>query len=341
METTGETLTNQASEIGDDERAAWPRLPFEAWRGTKDTLHMWTQVVGKLPLALAPRLNHWWHVPFTLTSRGLTTAPIPQNHGMFDLQFDFCSHELSLHVSDGRRASLPLEPCSVAEFYRRFTSLLRSFELDAPIWPVPVEVPHPIPFSEDDQHAEYDARYARRFWQILLQTDRVLRELQHGYWGKTSPVQFFWGGFDLSLTRYSGRRAPPHPPVPGVPRRVVQEAYTHELWDAGFWPGDDRLPEPAFFSYAYPEPPGFRTAPVGPDGAYYDERLGEFILPYDVVRSSSRAGEILAEFFDSTYAAAADLGGWDRAALERPWPEGPDREPADEGAPDEPLLRAP
>ena len=299
------------------ETEVWPPLPLEEWKATRDTLHMWSQIVGKLRLALAPPVNHWWHVPLYLTSRGLSTAPLAvRDHHPFSVDFDFCAHELVLSCLDGRRVTLPLRPYTVAEFYRRVLEMLDQLGVRARIWPMPVEVPDPIPFAEDHHHASYDPLMAERFWRTLLRAGRVLEHYRSGFLGKCSPVHFFWGGFDLAVTRFSGRRAPEHPPIPGVPDFIVQEAYSHEVASVGFWPGDDRFPSAAFYGYAYPEPPGFREAIVGPEGAYYNHSLGEFILPYERVRFSPDPERAIRTFIHDLYQAAADLGGWDRDALE-------------------------
>jgi hypothetical protein len=296
---------------------SWPALPLETWKETRDTLHRWTQMVGKLRLAHAPPVNHWWHVTLELTDRGLTTRPIPDGTRSFQIDFDFLAHELVVTLADGRRATLPLRARTVASFYGSLMSLLGDLDIDARIWPVPVEVEEHTPFDRDLRHASYDPEAAERCWRALLQAGRVLERFRSGFVGKCSPVQFWWGGFDLAVSRYSGRRAPEHPPVPGVPDRVVREAYSHEVASVGFWPGDERFPNPAFYAYAYPAPPGFPQAPVAPDGAYYHEGLAEFILPYDRVRAAPDPDAAVAAFLESTYGAAADLGGWDRAALER------------------------
>jgi hypothetical protein len=296
---------------------AWPSLPLEAWKDTKDTLHMWMQMVGKLRLALSPEVNHWWHVPLYVTSRGLTTSPVPCDHRTFDVDFDLCTHELQIRVSDGRGATLPLRPCAVADFYRELKETLRTLDIEMPIWPVPVEVPDPIPFPEDHRHASYAPLYAHRFWQVLMQADRQLKAFRSRFIAKASPVQFFWGGCDLCVSVFSGRPAPEHADVPGVPRRVVREAYSHEEATWGFWPGDDRFPAPAFYAYIYPEPPGYRSWRAQPDIATYSQVMGEFILPYERLREESDPGLLVRQFLETTYEAAATTAGWDRAAIER------------------------
>jgi hypothetical protein len=307
--------------VGDTpESLDWPTLPFEAWRPTRDTLHMWTQIVGKLRLALSTPLNHWWHVPLYLTARGLTTSPIPCGNQELQIDFDFHEHELVIGMTDGRRAALDLPGQSVASFYNDVMATLAGLDVEVRIWPVPVEVPDPIPFQRDDVHATYDPEHAHRFFRVLLAAGRALERKRSGFVGKSSPVQFFWGSFDLALSLYSGRRAPDHPGIPGMPLRILREAYSHEEAAFGFWPGDARFPEAIFYAYAYPEPPGYRDAPVRPEGAVWNGALGEFLLPYERVRRAARPAEAVAAFLDSTYEAAAELGRWDRAALERPAP---------------------
>jgi hypothetical protein len=296
---------------------SWPALPLEAWRETYATLHMWTQVLGKIQLALlalSPPLNHWWHVPLSLTARGLTTAPLPHGQRVIQLTFDFLAHALLLEGSDGTVQRIGLYPRSVADFYQEVMRTLEAMGSPAKIWPVPVEIPDPIPFASDTQHAAYDGEYVQRFWRILLQVEQVLKRFQGRFVGKSSPVQFYWGSFDLCLTRFSGRPAPPHPS--GIP--FVVEAASHEQFVVGFWPGSGAMQAPAFFAYAYPEPEGLRAARIAPEGAAWHAELQEFILPYDAFRNLNRPDEALLDFCQSIYTAAADLGHWDRAALERP-----------------------
>lgn len=296
----------------------WPELPFGEWHNTCATLHLWTQIIGKIRLAKAPMINHWWQVPLYLTCRGLTTSPIPHENGRrFQIDFDFIDHVLRIEVSDGRMESLPLEPCSVADFYRRIMERLKSLGLEVRIWTVPVELPDPIPFEADRVHAAYDADAARRFWRALATADRVFSASRSGFLGKASPVHFFWGSFDLAVTRFSGRRASPHPGGPNVADLVTREAYSHEVSSCGFWPGNGGFGQAAFYSYAYPEPAGFGDAPVRPAAAYYSQELREFILPYDAARQAADPEQAVLDFLESTYRAAADLGHWDRAALER------------------------
>jgi hypothetical protein len=296
----------------------WPPLPLEQWEDTLATLHRWTQMVGKTRLALAPMTNHWWQVTLYLTARGLTTSPIPAGERAMEIEFDFIDHVLAARTSDGAVRTMQLAPRSVADFHREYRGLLRSLDVDVRIWPVPVEMPEAVPFTEDVAHASYDADATHRCFRALAQADRVLKEFRSGFLGKCSPVHFWWGGFDLSCTRFSGRRAPPHPGgFPNLPDGVTREAYSHECISAGFWPGGGLLREPAFYAYAYAEPAGLSAARIGPREAYYHPDLHEFILPYEAVRTAARRDEMLLAFLQSTYGAAADLLGWDRAALER------------------------
>ena len=296
----------------------WPALPFDGWKDTCATLHLWTQIVGKIRLAKAPMTNHWWQVPLYVTCRGLTTSPIPYNGGVdFQIDFDFVDHRLLVEVSDGRSESLPLEPCAVAEFYQRLMDRLKALGLEVPIWTVPVELPDPIPFEQDRTHAAYDRRQAQQFWRVLVNVDRVLKQFRSRFLGKASPVHFFWGSFYIAVTRFSGRPAPPHPGAPHVADAVTRETYSHEVSSCGFWPGNGGFGQPAFYSYAYPEPAGLADAPIRPEAAYYGNDLHEFILPYEAVRQAATPEKLVLEFLESTYAAAADLGHWDRAALER------------------------
>lgn len=294
----------------------WPELPYLAWRDTAVTLQLWTQIVGKVRLALTPWVNHGWQVPLYVTARGLGTSPIPAGNEILEIEFDFVSHRLIARTSGGEGGMFALEPQTVADFYRRLVDLLTGFGVPVAINEMPNEVPNPIRFSQDRTHAAYDAGAVHRYWRALLQADRVFKVFRSGYLGKVSPVHFFWGGFDLAVTRFSGRPAPIHPGgVPGLPDAVTREAYSHEVSSAGFWPGSETFPQAAFYSYAYPEPSGFRKSPVT-DGAYFDAALGEFILPYDIVRTSARPDALLLDFLATTYAAAAESGGWDRVALE-------------------------
>ena len=291
----------------------WPVLPLEQWKDTCATLHMWTQIVGKIRLALTPLINHWWNVPLYVNARGLTTSPIPYGDRTFELWFDFLDQELVLQMSNGLRKVLSLAPMSVADFYREVMQMLRSNGIDTSIWRMPVEVPDPIPFDEDRVHAAYDPAAARRFWKILLSVQCVFQEFRSRFLGKCSPIHFFWGSFDLAVTRFSGRPAPERPGAD----RMTREAYSHEVSSAGFWPGSGSITDPAFYSYSAPEPPGFRDWPVRPAAARYDTQLGEFILMYDDVSTSASPSAALLDFCQSTYEAAAALGKWDRKALER------------------------
>jgi hypothetical protein len=297
---------------------AWPPLPLEGWQDTFATLHLWTQLVGKTRLALSPMENHWWQVALYVTPRGLTTSPIPCGNRTFEVSFDFVDHQLVVRTSDGDVRTLPLEARPVADFYRDYVALLGSLGLDVHIWPHPSEIPDPIPFADDRVHAAYDPDAARRCWRVLVQADRVLKRFRGRFVGKCSPAHFWWGAFDIACTRFSGRTAPAHPGgVPNLPDYVAREGYSHECISAGWWPGGGPLAEPAFYAYAYPEPAGCPQASIRPDSAYYHPDLHEWILPYEAVRTSSDPDATLLEFLQSTYAAAADLGAWDRAALER------------------------
>lgn len=297
---------------------SWPELPFDAWQDTCATLHLWAQIVGKIRLAKAPMMNHWWQVPLYVTCRGLTTSPIPHESGRsFQIDFDFIDHRLLIAVSDGRVETLPLAPCSVAEFYRKVMDTLKALGLEVRIWTVPVELPDPIRFDQDHTHAAYDASWAHQFWQVLVEADRLLTTFRSRFLGKVSPIHFFWGSFDMAVTRFSGRRAPPHPGASFVADHVTREAYSHEVSSCGFWPGNGGSGQPAFYSYAYAEPAGFPEAGVRPDGAFYSPELHEFILPYEAARRSGAPQDAVLQFLESTYTAAADLGHWDRSALER------------------------
>ena len=299
--------------------AVWPALPLAQWLDTCTTLHMWTQIVGKTRLALASSENHWWQVPLYVTPRGLTTSTVPYREGTFIVDFDFLDHELLVRTSDGATRTMALAPRSVADFYAEYMALLRKLEIDVRIRPVPVEVAVAIPFAEDRTHASYDAAAVTRFFHILLQVDRVMKRFRSRFLGKASPVHFFWGGFDMAQTRFNGRPAPRHPGgIPNTPDWVMYEAYSHECSSCGFWPGGGNLLDSAFYAYAYPEPQGYSGRSVRPAAARYDQQLREFILPYDAVRESESPDEMVLDFFQSAYEAAADLGGWDRAALDRP-----------------------
>jgi hypothetical protein len=298
--------------------ALWPELPLNAWKDTYATLHMWTQVVGKVRLALSPRLNHWWEVPLYVTSLGLTTSPIPYGNEIFEIHFDFIHHKLVIRTSKDAEKVMALAPRSVADFFKEFMKCLGALDIHVKFWKMPCEVPDPIAFDKDTKHASYHPEYANRFWRILVLTDEIFKEFRSHFIGKSSPVHFFWGSFDLAVTRFSGRRAPLHPGgVPYLPDRVTREAYSHEVSSAGFWPGNEAFPQASFYSYAYPEPAGFRGRSVT-HGAHFDATLGEFILPYDTVRGAANPDALLLDFLSTTYAAAAEAGGWNRAALECP-----------------------
>lgn len=297
----------------------WPRLTMnETFRDAYETLRLWTQVVGKIRLGLTPVVNHWWNVPLYVTPRGLTTSAIPHPSGrILRIDFDFLTHRLVLQTSDGDSRVLALSSRTVSEFYHLIMEAMRSLDVPMEIWTRPVEMPDTIPFELDTVHRVYDEAFAQRHWRILASVEPVFSLFRSCFTGKCSPVHFFWGGFDLAVTRFSGRKAPDHGPVPNVALSVVRESYSHEVSSCGFWPGSGPVAEPAFYSYAYPEPPGFKDRKVEPDGAYYSAEMGEFILPYERVRESANPEETLMRFLQTTYDAAADLGGWDRKALER------------------------
>lgn len=295
----------------------WPRIPLEEWSDTLATLHLWSQIVGKVRLMRAPLVNHWWGVTFRLTSRGWTTTPVPAAARAFDAEFDFLDHRVLVCTSDGRRGEVALSPRTVADFYRAFMRVLADLDLATPIRTTPSELPDGIAFEKDEQHASYDRDAVQRFWRATLQADRVLKGFRERFLGKCSPVHFFWGSFDLAVTRFTGRRAePPTSGMPGFPRWANAEAYSHECSSAGFWPGQG-WGRPAFYSYAYPQPDGFSAARVGPADAAYDNDFGQFLLPYEAVRTARDPDATLLEFLQATYEAAADRGGWDRASLER------------------------
>lgn len=296
---------------------AWPSLALDSWSDTCATLHMWVQIVGKIRHTLHPFINHSWHATLYVTSRGLTTGPIPYGERTFEIAFDFLNHSLTIESSDGRTGSVPLEPQSVAKFYSRLMDEMRRMELNVLIHKKPNEVADPIRFDQDETHRAYDRDYANRFWRILVQTDRVMMQFRGRFIGKCSLVHLFWGALDLAVTRFSGRKAPQHPGgIPNLPDAITREAYSHEVSSCGFWPGGGAVPYPAFYAYAYPEPAGFGEAPVKPTAAFYQTDLHEFILPYDAVRQSETPDQVLLEFLQSTYEAAAKLANWDRVALE-------------------------
>jgi hypothetical protein len=293
----------------------WPALPFPEWKETARTLHMWTQVVGKVRLALSPWTNHSWHVTLYLTARGLTTSPIYFDSRPLQIDFDFVDHVLRIQAA-GKEENISLKPRSVAEFYREVLVALHEAEIPVEINTTPNEVDPAIPFEKNETDSAYDAEAANRFWRVLLQSDRVFKEFRSEFCGKCSPVHFFWGSFDLAVTRFSGRRAPQHPGgVPHLPDAVTREAYSHEVSSLGFWPGNEMMPEPIFYSYAYPEPPGFSEAQVQPPLAKYNPQLKEFVLPYEQMRQAESPDAALLQFARSTYDAASSLGNWDRAAL--------------------------
>jgi Family of unknown function (DUF5996) len=296
----------------------WPPLPYAQWADTRATLQLWTQVAGKIRMARTPWLNHSWHVTLYVSARGLTTGSIPAGARTFEIEFDFIDHVLWLRASDGHFRQIALKPMSVAEFYADVEIALEELGLDTSINPMPCEIADCVPFDEDIAHASYDAEAVNRFWRALLRVNHVLWHFRSGFLGKVSPVHFFWGSFDLAVTRFSGRPASKHPGgVPHLPNSVACEAYSHEVSSAGFWPGSPGPVEyAAFYSYAYPAPPGFADAKVKPAEAFFSKELGEFILPYDAVRGSSDPDAVLLEFLQSTYDAAADLAKWDRTALE-------------------------
>jgi hypothetical protein len=292
---------------------AWPALPLAEWNDTRATLHMWTQIVGKVRLALSPPVNHWWEVPLYVSSRGLTTSPIPYGADIFEIEFDFLAHQLQIHTSRGQSSSLALEPRSVANFYSEFMAALESLGIRVKIWPMPVEIPDPIRFDQDHVNASYDSEYANRFWRILVAVSTVFTEFRARFNGKSSPVHFFWGSFDLAVSRFNGKRAPERPGADSITR----EAYSHEDISAGFWPGSVPGADAAFYAYAAPEPPGFSKSPVRPAPAFYSAELSEFLLKYDDLRRADSPRDALLDFLQSTYEAAANLANWDRSALER------------------------
>lgn len=294
----------------------WPSLPLEEWKDTYATLHMWTQIVGKIRMAQSPRVNHFWQVPLYVSARGLTTTAIPHGTRNFEIEFDFIAHQLSIRTSDGETRQLELAPRAVADFYRELMHTLDALRLAVNIRAIPDELPNPIPFAEDREHASYDPEYANRHWRILAQADRVFKEFRADFMGKASPVHFFWGSFDLAVTRFSGRPAPAREGADSITR----EAYSHEVISHGFWPGSGNVQMPAFYSYAAPEPAGFAQTPVSPAAAFYNPETGGFILPYDEVRKADDPQRVLSEFLQSSYEAGANLAKWDRDALERPTP---------------------
>jgi hypothetical protein len=295
----------------------WPELPVAEWAATRDTLQLWTQIVGKVRLARTPVTSHWWNVPLYVTARGLTTSLVPAGDRGFQIDFDFIDHRLDIVVSDGTSRSIHLAPKTVAEFYTELGGRLDELGLATAVWTMPVEIPGAVPFDEDHEHASYEAEQVQRFWLALVQMHRIFEQFRSRFLGKVSPVHLFWGALDLAVTRFSGRPAPPHPGgAPNCGPHVMHEAYSHEVSSAGYWPGPDG--EGVFYSYAYPEPPGFRDVDLGVADARYDEQLGEFVLPYTAVRTAEDPDDLLLRFLQASYEAAADLAAWDRPALERP-----------------------
>jgi len=298
--------------------AGWPALPLSEWADTYATLHLWLQIAGKVRLAQSPWINHAWHATLYVTPSGLTTSPIPDGARTFEITFDFIRHEVSVACNDGGRRAFALEPQSVATFYRRLMAAMQALDLNVRIHKRPSEIADAIPFEQDETHRSYDREYVHRFSQVLVQVDRVLKQFRVGFLGKCSPVHLFWGALDLAVTRFSGRPAPLHPGgIPNLPDWVTREAYSHEVSSCGFWPGGGPIPYPAFYAYAYPEPPGFAQAAVQPAAAFYSLDFHEFVLPYDAVRESATPDQTLHAFLQSTYEAAANLGQWDRRSLER------------------------
>jgi hypothetical protein len=294
-------------------QSSWPALPLKEWQDTYQTLHMWTQIVGKVRLALTPRINHWWEVPLYVNSVGLTTSAIPYDGESFEIEFDFIHHNLLIRTSRGTGKRIPLAPRSVADFHREFMATLKSLGIQVKIWPMPVEIPNPIRFDQDTQHASYDPEFANRLWRILVAIEKVFLEFRSRFVGKNSPVHFFWGSFDLAVTRFSGRRAPERPGAD----LITREAYSHEVISAGWWPGSGEIQAPAFYAYAAPEPQGFPDVKVVPPKAFYHPQIREFLLMYDDVRNSSSPRATLLDFLQSTYEAGATLAQWNRSELEK------------------------
>jgi Family of unknown function (DUF5996) len=306
-------MTANKGKDSPDQLEAWPALPLSEWADSYATLHMWSQVVGKVRLALSPRINHWWQVPLYVSGRGLTTSPIPYENRIFEVEFDFIDHKLDVVTNAGEIRSLRLIPRTVADFYADFMEMLRSLGIDVRIWRMPVEVPNPVRFDQDRTHRSYDPEYVHRFWRILVTIDSVFKEFRSRFLGKSSPVHFFWGSFDFAVTRFSGRRAPERPGAD----RITREAYSHEVISVGFWPGGGDMTGAAFYAYAAPEPAGFGDQLVRPGSAFYSKQMNEFFLMYDDVRAADSPRDALLDFCQSTYDAGADLGNWDRANLER------------------------
>ncbi len=306
-------MADSSMKSADERSEVWPSLPLDEWKDTYATLHMWTQVVGKIRLAQSPHVNHWWQVPLYVTARGLTTSAVPYGPRIFEIDFDFITHQLIIKCDDGATDSMALLPRTVAEFYREVMERMRALGLDVKIWTTPVEIENPIPFEKDLEHSSYEPESANKFWRILVQVDRVFKEFRSGFIGKVSPVHFFWGSFDLAVTRFSGKRAPEREGADIITR----EAYSHEVISHGFWPGGGAVQGPAFYSYTAPEPAGLKEAPVRPPQAFYSREMSEFLLLYDDVRRAASPDQALMEFLQSTYEAGARLAGWDRDTLER------------------------
>jgi len=296
---------------------AWPALPLSKWKETYATLHMWTQIVGKIRLALTPMQNHWWNTALYVSPRGLTTSTMHYDGQLLQIDFNFIDHMLVIETTDQPPKTIALQPRTVADFYQNTMDALTSLGMPVKIWTTPVEVADRTPFEKDEKHASYDPEYAQKFWRILTQANRVFTKFSCRYSGKVSPIHFFWGAFDLAVTRFSGRMAPSHPGAPNVARFVAVEAYSHEVSSCGFWPGGGPIDEPVFYAYTYPEPDGFSQCPTQPAEAFYHKELGEYLLPYDVVRTAESPDDILLSFLESTYEAAATCGNWDRRLLER------------------------
>ncbi|HKV92769.1 MAG TPA: DUF5996 family protein [Candidatus Angelobacter sp.] len=311
-----EKLANSSTAVSDSP-ACWPALPPDAWQETRDTLHMWTQIVGKVRLALTPKVNHWWNAALHVSARGLTTSAIPYGERVFEIEFDLLEHQLEIKTCDPASKIIPLGPRSVADFYQELMSALHALKIDVKIWKMPVEIANPIAFDQDRVHAAYDREYARRFWRALVSIDDVFNVFRSRFIGKSSPAHFFWGSFDLAVTRFSGRPAPPRNDPDPVLRKIMQEAYSHEVISAGWWPGGGELKDAAFYCYAAPEPPGFARQQVRPGSALYNQQMGEFLLMHEQVRTAASPTETLLDFLQSTYEAGATLGKWDRKALER------------------------
>jgi hypothetical protein len=310
-------MTDVRSTAVSDSPVCWPALPISEWQDTRDTLHMWTQIVGKVRLALTPKVNHWWNATLYVTARGLTTSAIPYNERVFEIEFDFLEHQLIIKTCDPATKIIPLAPRSVADFYNEFMSTLRALKIDVNIWHMPVEIANPIAFDQDKIHASYDKEYARRFWRTLVSVDDVLKVFRSRFIGKSSPVHFFWGSFDMAVTRFSGRTAPERTDPDPILRKIMQEAYSHEVISAGWWTGGGDVKDAAFYCYAAPTPQGFAEQKVRPAAAFYQQQLGEFLLMHEDARRASSPTAAVLEFLQSTYEAGASVAKWDRAALER------------------------